>query len=166
MNRINIPIKATAKNRNAYNIRKKDHSLIHLTYFDASLRFTSTWTEISGTNNPWCNSPLGIQIISAISPFRDYGNWTKDRYLLNTSHSKPDMKDIWAAYLKQDFDAYYGLRHLAWNWLYISSCLYALCLTFVWILMKTISNTSKMITLTSITEVTTWSLKMWCSFRV
>lgn len=118
MNRINIPIKATAKNRNAYNIRKKDHSLIHLTYFDASLRFTSTWTEISGTNNPWCNSPLGIQIISAISPFRDYGNWTKDRYLLNTSHSKPDMKDIWAAYLKQDFDAYHGLRHLAWNWLY------------------------------------------------
>lgn len=150
MKRINIPIKATAKNRNAYYICKKDHSLVHLTYFDASLRFTSAWTGNSGTNNPWCNSLLGIQIISAISPFRDYGIWTRDQCLFNTSHSKPDMKDIWATYLKQDFDAYHDLRHLAWNWLYISSCLYALCLTFVWILMKTISNTSKMITLTSV----------------
>lgn len=51
--------------------------------------------------------------ISAISPFRDYGNWTRDRCLFNTSHSKPDMKDIWATYLKQDFDTYNGLRHLA-----------------------------------------------------
>lgn len=43
-----IPIKAPAKNRNAYYIRKKYHSVVLLASSDVSLRFTYAWTGNSG----------------------------------------------------------------------------------------------------------------------
>lgn len=51
-----IPIKAPAKNRNAYYIHKKYHSVVLLASCDASLRFTFAWTGNSGSTNAWCYS--------------------------------------------------------------------------------------------------------------
>ena len=105
-----IPIKAPTKNPNAYYNRKKYHSVVLLATCDASLRFTYAWTGNPGSTHDATvlrSSELFQQVDNLIppgyyilgdsafpllgwlvTPFRDFGNLTRDQRLFNISHSK------------------------------------------------------------------------------
>ncbi|XP_062576534.1 putative nuclease HARBI1 [Saccostrea cucullata] len=105
-----IPIKAPTENPNSYYNRKKFHSLVLLASCNADLLFTYVWTGNPGSTHDATVLrsselfqqaenliPRGYYILGdsafpllswMVTPFRDYGNLSRDQRLFNTCHWK------------------------------------------------------------------------------
>ena len=105
-----IPIKAPKENPNAYYNRKKFHSVVLLATCDANLQFTYVWTGNPGSTHDasvlrsselFAQSavlfPEGCYFLGdsafpllgwLVTPFKDYGNLSRNQRLFNVCHSK------------------------------------------------------------------------------